>query len=204
MQHIDFFNRGHQRLNLDISYRCPLECYLCGRQRSFRNKGKKVPGKDISLEDFKKIVEYFPKISFCGQYSDPIHHPKFIDMLHICKEKKITLEIHVASSYKTNEWFIDAFKAYPDAEWVFGIDGLPHQSHIYRKNQNGEKLFEIMKESRKYLNKKPKWQYIIFSYNENNLDEAISMANDINVEFLIVNSSRFGENDQMKPKLEKN
>jgi MoaA/NifB/PqqE/SkfB family radical SAM enzyme len=195
-----FFDREFHFLNLDITHRCPLECHLCGRQTSFRNHGEKVPGKDLSLESFEKITDFFPRISFCGQYSDPIHHPKFYDLLEICKSKKTLLEIHVASSFKPYKWFMNAFKKYPDAEWVFGIDGLPHQSHLYRKNQDGEKLFQIMKESHAILNNRPKWQYIIFSYNEDKVDEAIAIANEIDVEFHVINSSRFQKGDDFKPK----
>lgn len=194
-----FFNRNFKKLNLDITHRCPLECHLCGRQRSFRYKGLKVPGRDLSLTDFDKISNFFPKISFCGQYSDPIHHPQFIDILQICKEKNIDTEIHVASSHKKIEWFIKAFQVCPDAEWIFGIDGLPEESHRYRKNQDGVKLFEIMKESKNYLKKKPVWQYILFRYNQNDLQSALKIANDNGFQFFLIDSARFDEGDPFKP-----
>ena len=47
---------------------------------------------------------------------------------------------------------------------------------MYRINQDGEKLFNIMVESKKYLIHKPIWQYIVFSYNENHILEAKSKA----------------------------
>ena len=190
-----FFNRKHRSLNIDITHRCPLECLRCGRQSSFRNHGKKVPGEDMSLEDFNKITNYFPNISFCGQYSDPIHHPKFIDILTICKEKNIDTEIHVASSLKPEEFYINAFKSNPNARWIFGIDGLPNESHIYRVNQDGEKLFKIMLEAKKYLKNKPVWQYIIFKYNQDHIDEAMQIAKENDLNFLIINSSRWWNSD---------
>ena len=51
--------------------------------------------------------------------------------------------------------YIEAFKANPDAQWTFNIDGLPHQSHQYRINQNGNKLFDIMNKAKEYLNTMP-------------------------------------------------
>jgi len=76
-----FFDRRHRRLNIDLSHRCPLECLRCGRQISFLFKGLKVPGRDLTIEEFEKITDHFKTISFCGQYSDPIHHPKFKELL---------------------------------------------------------------------------------------------------------------------------
>jgi MoaA/NifB/PqqE/SkfB family radical SAM enzyme len=195
-----FFSRTNKRLNLDITYRCPLECLRCGRQTSFRNKGLNVPGYDISLEEFDKITNYFNRISFCGQYSDPIHHPKFIDLLEICNEKNLVVEVHVASSLKPKNFYFKAFEAYPNAEWIFGIDGLPNESHMYRVNQDGQKLYNIMIESKKYLKSRPTWQYIIFKYNEYHIDKAMSMAKEADINFMVINSARWlSTNDHLKP-----
>ena len=198
-----FFNRGERRpLNIDLTHRCPLECLRCARQTAFRNKGKKVPGHDLSLEDFHKITDHFKKICFCGQYSDPIHHPKFFEILEICKQKKINCTVHVASSFKPKSWFFKAFETYPEARWIFGIDGLPEYSHNYRKNQDGVKLFDVMVKSKEFLHHKPIWQYIIFNYNQNQVDEAMEIAKHIDVELAIINSSRWiGNNDPLKPSI---
>ena len=199
---LEFFNRKHKMLNMDITHRCPLECVRCGRQTSFRNQGLAVPGHDLSLDDFEKITNHFSQVSFCGQYSDPIHHPQFLDILAICKKKNINLEVHVASSFKPKKFFIDAFKTYPEARWVFGIDGLPEESHKYRINQDGVKLFEIMLESKKHLKTIPHWQYIIFKYNENSIDNAKLLAKEHNLDFMIINSARWiDKDDYLRPSI---
>ena len=199
---LEFFNRKHKMLNMDLTHRCPLECVRCGRQTSFRNKGKPVPGHDLSLDDFEKITNHFSQVSFCGQYSDPIHHPQFLDILAICKKKNIQTEVHVASSFKSKKFFINAFKAHPEARWVFGIDGLPEESHKYRINQDGVKLFEIMLESKKHLKTIPHWQYIIFKYNENSIDNAKLLAKEHNLDFMIINSARWiDKDDYLRPSI---
>ena len=187
------------RLNLDISNKCPLECLRCARRNFTKNNNKngKIPGRDLSIKEFDTITNFFPKIAFCGQYSDPIHHPYFIDFLIICKEKRININVHTASSFKSKEWYIKAFNAHPLANWTFGIDGLPNQSHIYRKNQDGEKLFDIMLEAKKYLVEKPIWQYILFKYNQDNVTEAMQLAGDHNLRFDLLQSNRL--NDFLRP-----
>jgi MoaA/NifB/PqqE/SkfB family radical SAM enzyme len=199
-QRKNFWERGLNPLNIDLSHRCPLECPQCARQRHFRNHGQKVPGKDLSLDDFEKIAEYFKLITFCGQLSDPIHHPKFIEILEICKNKKVDTEVSTASSMKPKKWYKDAFEIYPRARWIFGIDGLPDESHKYRVNQDGKKLFDIMVDAKNHLRTKPIWQYIIFLYNQDNIDTAIDIAKQHGLDFKIINSARWSsDDDPFKP-----
>ena len=198
MSNFLFFNS--RAVNIDITHRCALECMRCFRTMFYTSKKMKVPGEDMSMDDFLKIIKYFNHLNFCGQYSDPVHHPKFIEMLEITYKNKISVRVHNASSAKSKEWYIQAFKANPDARWTFGIDGLPEESEMYRKNQDGVKLFNIMLESKKYLKKLPEWQIIVFSYNENNIEKCIQIAEKINVKILILQSSRWRGDDPLKPK----
>jgi hypothetical protein len=150
-----------------------------------------VPGEDMSWEDFEKITCYATQIGFCGQLSDPIHHPQFVEFLQLCNRKQIGVWVQTASTGKPESWYPRAFQAHPHAQWFFGIDGLPHQSQLYRVNQSGEKLFRVMLESRKYLKVAPIWQYIVFAYNENNIEEAKKIATSHGIKFMIVTSSRW-------------
>lgn len=193
---------SRKEINLDTTHRCSLECPRCQRYTSFTRQGLKVPGEDLSIKNFQKVLNHFDHINFCGQVSDPVHHPKFITFLKMIKEQgNKTCSVHHASAAKPYDWYIEAFKANPNAKWWFGIDGLPEQSCLYRINQDGEKLYKIMIEARKILNQKPIWQYIVFSYNEESIDEAQRMAKDIDVRFMIHHSSRWlGKKDPYRPK----
>ena len=202
-----FMNR--RSLNIDIGFRCPLECPRCQRQRGWRNFGKKVPGRDLTLDEIDKISDYYKDINFCGQLSDPVYHPKFPEILRLLynkgdkriHKKSIKVEIHTAASQKSKAWYIKCFKANPLAEWLFGIDGLPEESNLYRINQDGEKLFNIMIESKKYLQQTPVWQYIAFSYNEDHIEQAKKLAKENGVGFMLVQSSRWNDNDDpLRPK----
>jgi len=195
IQRNNFWERGSNPLNIDLSHRCPLVCPQCARQGYYKNHGEKVPGKDLSIDDFEKIAEHFKIITFCGQLSDPIHHPKFIEILEICKHKKVDTEISTASSFKSKKWYKNAFAIYPEARWIFGIDGLPSESHKYRVNQDGDKLFDIMIEAKRDLSTKPVWQYIIFLYNQDNIDAAVNLAKHHGLDFKIINSARWSSDD---------
>ena len=187
------------RINLDITHRCTLQCQRCNRA-IFAARGQKVPGEDMTMENFKKVIDYFEEVYFCGQISDPIFHPQFIEFLKLLKGRKTV--IHTAASHKKEEWYRKAFEANTDAYWTFGIDGLPKDSHKYRINQDGKKLFKMACMAAKIVGK-VKWQYIVFSYNENNIEEARQMAKDNNMIFEVQKSSRFWEGDHLMPKNKK-
>ena len=187
------------KINLDITHRCTLQCQRCNRA-IFAARGQKVPGEDMTMENFKKVIDYFEEVYFCGQISDPIFHPQFIEFLKLLKGRKTV--IHTAASHKKEEWYRKAFEANTDAYWTFGIDGLPKDSHKYRINQDGEHLFKMACMAAKIVDK-VKWQYIVFNYNENNIEEARQMAKDNNLIFEIQKSSRFWKGDHLMPKNEK-
>jgi MoaA/NifB/PqqE/SkfB family radical SAM enzyme len=182
--------KGKVNIDLDLCDRCALQCPMCWRNTD----PSRVKGKDLSMEDFLKVIDFAKEnngfIYFAGAASDPIHHPKLIEFLEITYKNKVGCEIQVASSYKSKDWFIKAFKAHPDASWHFGIDGLPKDSHKYRINQDGEKLFNIMLESVNHLSYPPVWQFIVFNYNETHVEYCKQWAHELGLRFKLVLSGK--------------
>ena len=207
-----FFKKNRNCL-IDLSHRCALECPACQRQMYYKpsqwksnnewlNKiENKVPGKDLPLESVEMILNNFEEVSLGGQLSDPIHYPHFIELLKMCKDRETGVKVQTASSHKPESFFMKAFETYDIAVWQFGIDGLPSESHKYRKHQDGEKLFKIMCEGAKILKRKPIWQYIVFNYNEDHIEEAKQMAKDNNLGFVLMKSARWlkGFTDHLIP-----
>jgi len=113
-------------INLDITHRCTLECSRCERIR-WTARGEKVPGEDMELYAYLKILNYFDHINFCGNRADPVFNPNFIQFLAINKKRNKSCEIHNAATGKNLAWYQRAFKANTDAVWHFGIDGLPEK-----------------------------------------------------------------------------
>lgn len=179
-----------------------MECLRCLRSY-YKQAGMKVPGHDMTVSEFEKIIKKFDTVRFCGNISDPVFNPNFITFLEMCYEKNIKCKIHHAATGKSLQWYEKAFKANPNAIWIFGIDGLPKDSSIYRKNQDGEKLFDIMLLCND-MGLHSAWLYIIFRYNENTMDEARQLARKHNIELHFVKSSRYEENDDLMPKNKEN
>ena len=81
-----------------------------------------------------------------------------------------------------------------DAKWEFGLDGLPEESHKYRVNQDGEKLWEVMKWGAKNGNHID-WQWIFFKYNQDHWEEGQRLAEEYGINL-------YGENLEDAKKIE--
>jgi hypothetical protein len=153
-------------------------------------------GHDISIENYKKILSHFDSLNFCGSISDPVMHPKFIEFLSLSTNHKV--KVSTAVSQKPMHWYESAFESNPNAEWHFGLDGLPEESHLYRINQDGTKLFEVMKIA-VMMGIKTYWQYIVFKYNQDHIEKAKNMAKSYGMIFKEQHSSRWDVDDPYIP-----
>jgi|TARA_Y100001949_G_C15953478_1_gene315874 MoaA/NifB/PqqE/SkfB family radical SAM enzyme len=182
-------------LVIDASNLCSLQCPKC-----IRSNIKKVPGETLTVDRFKKLIKYFNRsITFSGQISDPVMNPHLPIFLKILHEENIFSGIHTASSYRNLDWYEIAYNNNLKTRWVFGLDGLPNESHLYRKKQDGYKIFEAMKLGAS-KGMQIIWQYIVFKYNENHIEESKQLAKDNNITFELNISSRWdGPDDPLIP-----
>ena len=78
-----------------------------------------------------------------------------------------------------------------NVEWIFAIDGLPKDSNKYRINQDGEKLYDIMLRCASF-GVNTQWQYIVFNYNEKDVETCKSIAHQHGIKFMQITSGRWG------------
>ena len=186
-------------LNVEITNKCQLKCPGCLRQL----QPEKLRGtREHSFDTLKVIFDTFPRINFCGQISDPIYHREFHKILEYIPA---STELHISTGGqgKTPEWWTKSFELTKGKKvrWVFGIDGLPKDSHKYRVGQDGEQVFEMMKLGVE-IGVSVTWQYIVFNYNEHDIEEAKQMAKDNNMRFLMTLSNRYNNDLMMSYKPE--
>ena len=205
MRHL--FNRfiNRDNVNLDISNKCTLECIACSRQTN-RFNGTPIPGYDMTISQWTKLAKHFQFLSLCGQISDPIFNPNLREFIKISKKYGNHMSIHTAATSKKHnfDWYLETAKIYPDnLHWKFGIDGLPDTSALYRTNQDSEFLFDTMIKLNR-LGFRVQWQYIIFSFNEHQLEEAHKIAKKEKLRLQIKKSSRFHGGEVARPKQREN
>lgn len=195
----------YQYITIDTCSKCTLQCEVCRRQSNKNVLGihPGENGKDIPTDDFLKLSKYFDVFSFCGAVSDPLFCDTLIDCLAITKDVENSHTwIHTAATakHRSKDWYRDAFSANPRAIWIFGLDGLPEESHKYRIGQDGPFLWEIMKLGVS-MGIDVEWQYIVFRYNENHIETAHAMAKEHGMRFEIKLSNRYPANQKpLNPK----
>lgn len=188
--------------NIELTNKCPLICAQCFRANlNLDNKNpKKILMKekikesfDIPLDDLRKLFNFFnAPISFCGQFSDPVYHKQFLDILDICTNEypHKHFKIHTAAHQKNIEWYQQAFaKTGNNITWVFGLDGLADTSMQYRRGQNSKLIYNAMTLGAA-LNKNIVWQYIVFKYNEHQIADAERLAKENNIKLKLIYTNR--------------
>ena len=190
------------RPNIDTSHRCVFKCPQCIRQKTSSQEQIRRSF-DLEEHNFKKILDYYDNgITFCGQISDPIYHPNFLKLLKMCDGQGKAIRIATVGSGKSDAWWDEAY-SYGQGEnaWYFGVDGIDRKSELYRVGSNFEDVWKRMKQGRD-LGHVIVWQYIIFGYNEHEIDRAIEIAKQEDFSLLLINTNRGFRSDN--PLLRKN
>ena len=200
-------------INIETSTRCSLKCAQCDRANLYLDKDDKrykdikqriQNGSDLSISNFKKLIDFSSSLILCGQFSDPIWWPHLEDAILLMKkypEKK--LNITTAANRPNIEWYENIFKSCnKNILWTFGIDGLSDTSMIYRQGQNSKLMFDVMLLAKK-MNISFEWSFIVFDYNEHQIEDAIQFAKDNKITLVLVKTDRtkngFSAPDKWKP-----
>lgn len=178
------------RPNIDASHRCVFRCPQCIRQKTSSQEQIKRSF-DLEEEQFKKILDYYDYgITFCGQISDPIYHPKFLNLLKMCDGQRKAVRIATVGSGKSDAWWEEAYSyGVGENAWYFGVDGIDEKSELYRVGSKFSDVWNRMKQGRD-AGHVIVWQYIIFGYNEHEVDRAIEIAEEEDFALLLVNTNR--------------
>lgn len=189
---------------VELTTRCRLQCPKC--ERTIMMKKEKLPNYDISDD----IIDYycqskFDKILLSGSYGDPIYHPKFLEIVKKLKDAKKMIWISTNGSGKTTEWWRSLFSMLDiDDQISFAIDGYKETVGGYRVNfteSDFDQLIDVLEIGSKEYDVRVRWQFIPFSFNEHQLEQARDLAHSKNIHFMIKKSVRWdGLDDPMMPK----
>lgn len=178
------------RPNIDASHRCVFRCPQCIRQKiSSQDQIKR--SFDLEEHNFKKILDYYEHgLTFCGQISDPIYHPRFLNLLKMCDGQGKAVRIATVGSGKSDAWWDEAYSyGVGENAWYFGVDGIDEKSELYRIGSDFKDVWGRMQQGKR-LGHNIVWQYIIFEYNEHEIDQAIEIAQREDFSLLFVNTNR--------------
>jgi len=197
------FPQDFSNFELEITNRCNLACPRCARTDMIERFPKAWKHNDLSLDAFIKfitpVLDQINIFEFKGTMGDPIFHPQFIKWVSWCKAQGKNVYIHTNGQAGKSIWNKLSSLLTPNDKVVVGIDGTPDNFMQYRINAKWKNIEEVVKALKHKTHLV--WQYIIFSYNETNIEEARELSRDYGFdEFLLVNSDRWIDNaDWLKP-----
>lgn len=197
-QELAEFYIKNQRLsspNMDLSHRCILRCPQCLRQK-VEGLPRIKRSFDIGKPEFRKILNYYEnQITFCGQISDPIYHPDFLAFLEMMNGLGKGLRVATngtndKSGNMDDKWWEKAYSyGLGENSWVFGVDGLDEKSQLYRIGSNFKQVWETMKMGVQ-AGHPIVWQFIIFGYNEHEIEQAKEIAHKEGITLLLIKTNR--------------
>ena len=187
-----------RELHLEITRRCLLQCPKCPRTYTTSYKID-----DLSYSNFKELVKTLqPKaLNFCGNLGDPIFHKELDKFVKFGFEQGCDFYMSTAGVGKNMKWWESFYNSYSNdkGQILFGLDGLEDTAHKYRVGTDWHNVFDAMKLGAS-MNKNVIWQWIPFSFNEHQIEEAKELAKEHNIKFMLRLSSRFdGPDDPMRP-----
>ena len=179
--------------NMDLSHRCILRCPQCLRQK-VEGLPRIKRSFDIGKPEFRKILNYYDnQITFCGQISDPIYHPDFLAFLEMMDGlgKGLRVATNGTNTKGMDEKWWEKAYSYGLGEncWYFGVDGLDEKSELYRIGSNFKQVWETMKMGVQ-AGHPIVWQFIIFGYNEHEIEQAKEIAHKEGITLLLVKTNR--------------
>lgn len=183
--------------HLEVTNMCTLECSGCARTRFIEQWPKHWKNHNLDCNDLTNFLDIDIEgvtFSLCGNYGDPIYHPDLYNIINILKSRGGIIEITTNGSYRKQHWWKKILSLLDSNDSItFSIDGIPENFTEYRKNADWKSIEVAIKECVK-SDVKTIWKYIVFSYNENNVEDARKLSDSYGIDnFVLSYSDRFDE-----------
>ena len=191
--------------HLELTNMCTLKCPRCPRTTFIETfKPKNWDNQNLNLDHLKQFLDIDINgltFSLNGNYGDPIYYPNLIELITYIKSKNGKIILHTNGSYRSISWWQTLAEILDENDVVnFSIDGTPENFIKYRINADWASIQDginvLVVKSRAYI----VWKYIVFSFNEDTIEEARFLSQQLGMdEFVLNNSDRWEENDWLTP-----
>ena len=176
-------------IELELSSLCNAKCSACMRT-ILDNKGIGYVKQNIKLYDiekwFKDVNLIDTKIKMCGVLGDPMINPELYEIVfYFLYEKNVRdIEMSTNGGTRTEEFWKELGTLSKNSNKRFfihwAVDGATRND--YRENVNLDRVWNNIRAYHS-TGGNSIWQYIIFDYNEDEVDIAREMAKDNGMKF---------------------
>lgn len=180
-------------IHLELSQLCQASCPMCDRNMNGEGVNKHLTDRSLSLEQCKKIFspEFIGQLKYlfvCGNHGDPIFAPDCLEILKYFREhnSNMTLKVITNGGARKPEWWEDLASVVDLVE--FSVDGLEDTNHLYRQGVSWKNVENNM-QAFTDAGGNATWTFIVFNYNEHQVEEAKQYAQLLGVNNFIVKKS---------------
>lgn len=181
---------------------CNLKCVECP---SGQNSLKRQNG-SISLELYEKILKQIESHTFyLNMYfqGEPFLHHDFLKMVKIAKEKNIYVSTSTNGHFLTDKIAKETVLSGLN-RLIVSLDGINQQTYEqYRKGGNFNRVIQginSLVSVKKQLNKRNPYiilQFIVFSTNENQVDEVKKLGKKLGVDEVQIKTAQINDNQNI-------
>jgi len=183
--------------HVEVTNICTLKCSGCARTRFIEQWPNRWKNHNLAADEFMNFLDIDIqgiKFNFCGNYGDPIYHPKLEDLISGIKNRGGSISMITNGSHRSKNWWNNIIGLLDHNDSItFSIDGLPENFYIYRENADWSSIkqaIDVCVVSDVHV----AWKYIPFSYNYLDIDKARSLSQELGIDdFVITPSDRFDE-----------
>lgn len=165
-------------LHVESTNKCNAWCPACPRNNRGFGLSKFVTQEvDLTAERFVEVIDQLPglkTVQLCGNYGDPIIGSNIIQLIDLCIERNLKIQIHTNGSLRNTEWWGSLGKklsSHPHDVW-FGIDGIGETHEIYRQATSYDKIIDnatAFIDAGGYAT----WQFIPYEHNQHQIKQAL-------------------------------
>jgi len=175
-----FISPKSQGVEVSLTTYCNANCPLCARTDPFTGvKKESIPLLHISFDVYKKFVDEIKpdpddSILLCGDYGDPMMHPKVEDIIDYTISKYNSyVAMDTNGGVRSTDFYKRIAQKYKDKVYInFSIDGFNSATNEqYRVDVDFDKAIENLKTFAKYNPWSCTWQMLLFTYNYHQVDQ---------------------------------
>lgn len=194
-----------RQVHLEPTQRCQAACPMCNRTQKDGKVNRHLNNADLSLDDIKRLmppefVRQLDNLYMCGNHGDPIFAPDCMDIFKYLRKENPNIHLSMITNggARDPEWWEELAGIVDKVE--FSIDGLDDTNHIYRVGVNWNRLEENL-DAFTSAGGNAKWTFLVFDYNEHQVEAAERFANLFGIkEFVVKKSARFVSTRRKKRK----
>jgi|TARA_B110000495_G_scaffold145895_1_gene128784 hypothetical protein len=177
---------------------CQAKCRSCARTHD--DTGEKqhwLPLQHMNLDQFRNTLESannkitYDMIEFCGEFGDPMMHPKVDNFIETALNYAPLVEISTNGGLRNSDWYASIGEKYKNKCRIWwALDGATHDVNwLYREGVDFNKAIDNLTAFTK-AGGWSTWMYLIFDWNWHQVAIAKQMADELGIAIIFRYNNR--------------